>query len=77
VTPRVRRNVWIFEAGDQTLAWYGRAVSALIERPVENPTSSPQYMVSSGYQDTIIGDGLLGSVPAPKLVFPALAPRIS
>jgi tyrosinase len=35
----VRHNVLKLPAGDQTLMWYGRAIGAMLSRPITDPTS--------------------------------------
>lgn len=37
--PHVRRNVWTLPSDDKTLEWYGKAVGALKQRPITDPTS--------------------------------------
>lgn len=36
---RIRKNVWTLPANDETLIWYERAVEALWDRDLEDPTS--------------------------------------
>src|SRR5438270_11546843 len=36
---RIRKNVLSLGAGDQTLLWYGRAVDAMLKKPITDPTS--------------------------------------
>lgn len=38
-TVRVRRDVWKLPAGDTTLEWYGKAIGAMKQRQLNDPTS--------------------------------------
>jgi tyrosinase len=35
----IRRNIWNLPPGDQALLWYGRAIGAMRNRPITDPTS--------------------------------------
>lgn len=60
---RVRKNVWSLDAHDETLTWYARAVSAMKERPIADPTSWRYQAAVHEYQRD--GDPL--STPNDKL----------
>jgi tyrosinase len=46
---RTRKNVWKLPAGDQTLAWYGKAVAAMLALPLANPRSWRYQAAIHGY----------------------------
>ena len=73
--PHVRRDVWKLPPGDKTLEWYGKAVNALLKRPLSQPNSwrylaamhgaNEQAWRDAGYLD----DG--SSFPDPRPTSPA------
>lgn len=65
---RVRRDVYNLPAGDQTLFWYGRAITAMKARPIANPTSWR-------YQAAIHGYPPPGQQPVPAAQLPSAADR--